>query len=135
VEELLIWILQAFVELFSELFGQIVLEFFIDLGLRALKDAAHSQTKQHPIPLFIGYLLLGAVIGGISTAFLPDHFIKKPLMRWVNLIVTPAIAGMLMGWVGGWNDKRGRRVINLERFPFGWAFAIGLAVVRHILCS
>ena len=51
-------------------------------------------------------------------------------MRIVNLVLTPIAVGLLMCAMGAWRARRGDAVLRIDRFAYGYLFALALAVVR-----
>jgi hypothetical protein len=46
------------------------------------------------------------------------------------LVLTPLLAGGIMAVLGAWRARRGQTVLRIDRFAYGYLFALGLAVVR-----
>jgi hypothetical protein len=80
----------------------------------------------------IGYALFGAIAGGLSLWLVPDLFIERGWTRWLNLLLTPLIAGAAMDAIGAWRRHRDMGVIRLDSFSYGYCFALAMAAVRFI---
>jgi hypothetical protein len=125
--------LEALFELLFEFVGefvlQIVLELLVEVGLRPLVE----PFRQRPTPWVaaIGYLLFGAAVGGLSLLAFPQHFVHNPVLRVVNTFATPLCAGAVMAALGHWRQRQGQVTSRLDRFAYGFLFALGLAVVRY----
>ena len=152
MEELIGFILQILWEFFGELILQVVVQFVVELFVRFVSsifsDAPVSQTeatvksvtetinqtRAHPAAIWVLYATLGAVIGFISVWAHPAHFIRTVSHRWLNLVITPLISGWTMAALGHWHQKRGDRVVGMDKFFNGWGFALAFAVVRFVWC-
>lgn len=119
-------------EVLFEFIGEFVLQILFELlaafGLRAL--GAPFQRDVSPWLAAPGYALFGAIGGGLSLLVVPALFIASPLLRLVNLVVAPMVAGGAMALLGAWRARHGRRTIRLDRFLYGVLFALAMALVR-----
>jgi hypothetical protein len=120
--------LEALIELIGEIVLQVVFEALAELGLRSV--VAPFQKSPNPWLAAIGYLLFGAAVGGASLWLFPTHFVKHQNLRILNLLVTPVIVGLLMCLIGAWRLRRGHVLLRIDRFAYGYLFALSLAVVR-----
>lgn len=115
-------------ELLGELLIQLVLELLVELGVRAVKHPL-SQTSNAWLTAF-GYLLCGALLGGVSVLILPHHFITTKALRVANIVLSPMVAGAAMSAMGAWRARRGQLLLAIDRFAYGYLFALGIALVR-----
>ena len=131
IAELLLQALWFVIQFVFELVVQLVAEL---LGEAIGRGAAAAWRRRPPHPAFsaAAYLLFGALFGAISLWLLPEHFIEPPWARWLNLLLTPVAAGVVMALVGAWRRERGLAVIRLDTFLYGYVFALGMAGVRFI---
>jgi hypothetical protein len=130
--EILLEILFAVLEVVAELLLQIFAEALFEFGLQCLGEAFRRPKPLHPGMAAVGYAMLGAVAGAISLTVFPHRFIATPWLRVVNLIITPVAAGAVMATIGAWRRKREKELIRLDRFSYGYLFALAMAVVRII---
>ena len=112
----------------GELLLQIVAEVPFEVGLRSL--AAAFKKKPNPYLASIGHLLFGAAAGGLSLWAFPSLFIGSHAGRIANAIVTPIIAGTSMMAIGAWRRRRDQELILLDRFAYGYLFALAMTLVR-----
>ena len=119
--------LEAILELIGEFLLQIAVEALVELGLHSLAEP--FRRAPDPWLAALGYLLFGALLGGLSLLVFPANFVPGP-WRIVNLAVTPLAAGLLMALVGKWRARRGQDVLRIDRFAYGYLFALALALVR-----
>jgi hypothetical protein len=117
------------IELLVEFLVQFVGEVLVENGLRALAEP--FQSKPSPWLAAGGYALLGLIVGLISV-FIVKPQIVEPVWRAVNLLVTPVAVGLSMMAVGWWRAKRGQTLLRLDRFAYGYLFALSFAVVRYV---
>ena len=112
----------------AEILLQIVFEFLAELGFHSLADT--FRKPKNPGLSTIGFIIWGAIAGGISLLIFPSFHIANPTLRIVNLVVTPTVAGALMMWIGKIRDKKGQKLVNLDRFGYAFVFAFVMALVR-----
>ena len=48
---------------------------------------------------------------------------------------TPLVIGFVMLLVGSWRAKHGLSVLRIERFAYGYLFALGLALIRFFFAK
>jgi hypothetical protein len=116
------------VEVFGELILQLVGEVLIELGLRSVGAPFRRQVS--PWLASLGYAVLGAAVGGLSLWVFAQHFTPLGIWRILNLVVTPILVGLGMGLIGAWRRDRGEELIRIDRFFYGYLFALALALVR-----
>ena len=120
--------MEFLLELLLEFVIQIVGETLFELGLHSMAE----PFRKLPNPWFaaLGYALFGIIFGGISLWLFPHHMVVSAGWRWVNLLATPILAGMCMSLIGSWRAKRGQTVLRIDRFSYGYLFALCIALVR-----
>ena len=125
--------MEIVLELLAELLFQVLGEVLVELGLQALAEPFRKQPNAWlAVP---GYLMLGALLGGLSLWAFPHHFTRDGWPRWVNLLFTPVLAGLVMTLLGRWRAQRGDTVLRIDRFAYGYLFALAVAVVRFKFAS
>lgn len=125
--------IEFLIELFGEILIQFIAEVLAEAGLHALNDWRNS--KPNPWLAGAAYALLGAIAGGITVWLLPDHLVRNEVLRRLNLLVTPLAAGGMMVLVGAWRARRGDPVLRIDRFAYGYVFALSLALVRFMFAQ
>jgi len=123
MEELLVILLQLAGELLLQLFGEVLFE----LGWRSVVEPFRKEPN--PYLASIGYPLLGAAVGALSLWPFPSLFVHSHAGRIANAIVTPVLAGASMAAIGAWRERRGQHTILLDRFAYGYLFALAMALV------
>ena len=121
-------ILELLFEFLGELLLQIFAEVLFELGLHSL--AAAFKKSANPYLATIGYVLLGALAGALSLWAFPSLFIVSQVGRIVNVVVTPVLAGGAMAAIGAWRRRRDDPLVLLDRFAYGYLFALVMALVR-----
>lgn len=60
----------------------------------------------------------------------PAHLTPAGLPRLANLVLTPLAVGLCMSAMGAWRSKRGDALLRIDRFSYGYLFALTMALVR-----
>lgn len=124
--------LELIVEFIVEVIGEVVLqavaEALVELGLHSLAEP--FRKPPNPWLAGFGYALFGAIAGGISLLLLPMHFASAGL-RLANLLFTPVAVGLLMCVMGAWRARNNQPVLRIDRFAYGYLFALSLALIRY----
>ena len=124
--ELLGMILEPIVDaIFTYVFGGL-----LDLLLRALGKIFKAAKIESPPLAAFGYVLFGLLAGAISIIFFPYRIVRRSRVPGTSLVVSPLIVGLLMSLTGLILRRNNKRVIRLETFWYGFAFALGMALWR-----
>ncbi len=125
----LLWIILS--PLLEGIFDYIVAE---GLGLiwRALGEIFKTSEIKNPVVAFIGYWLLGTVIGALSLFVFRRPLVHPSRIHGISLLVSPLITGCLMSLTRSFLRKQKKTVIQLESFGYGFAFAFGMALIRFL---
>jgi hypothetical protein len=115
-------------EVLGEFVLQAVVEALVELGFHSLAE----PFRQPPNPWLaaLGYTLFGAAAGGVSLWVVPSHLVAAEPWRLANLVLTPIAVGSMMCLAGAWRARRGEPVMRIDRFSYGYLFALALALVR-----
>lgn len=120
-------------ELVLEFLIQLVGEVLFELGLRSMAEP--FRRRPNPWLAAFGYAIFGAILGGLSLWLFPHHMVANFTWRYFNLVFTPVAVGLCMSWLGSWRSRRGQQVLRIDRFSFGFLFAICFALVRFFWAS
>lgn len=122
-------------EILGEILLQVVVEALAELGLHSL--TAPFRKRPNPWMAGIGYSIFGAGAGagGLSLWLLPAHLVTGEPLRILNLVVTPVVVGLIMSLMGAWRAHRGDPLLRLDRFAYGYLFALSLALVRFAFAT
>jgi hypothetical protein len=135
MDEILLALLEILAELFFEAVFEFALEFLTALVLRGIEAVLDNSEFRNPLLAFIGYVFLGAAVGGISLLFVPHPFVHPSRFPGISVIISPVLAGLGMSFVGSRQRKRNRKVMQIESFGYGFAFAFGMALVRFLFVT
>jgi hypothetical protein len=120
--------LEFIVEILGEFLLQALGEALMELGFHSL--AKPFRKPPNPWLAALGYAIFGALAGGLSLLVLPAHLTPAGIPRLANLLLTPLAVGLCMGAMGAWRAKRGDSVLRIDRFSYGYLFALTMALVR-----
>jgi hypothetical protein len=126
-------LLELLFEFVAEFLLQIFVELFVELGLHSTAETFRKPPS--PWLAVLGYAIFGAVAGGVSLIVLPQPLVHGATWRLVNLMVTPLLAGLAMAAIGAWRTKRGQHVLRIDRFSYGYLFALCMAIVRFCFAA
>lgn len=125
--------LELLFEFFAEFLLQIIVELLAEIGLRSTTEP--FRKPPNPWLAAIGYAIFGATAGGISLFVLPEPLVREETWRLVNLAVTPVLAGLAMAAMGAWRSRRGQQTLRIDRFSYGYLFALCMAIVRFYFAA
>lgn len=130
--ELLFGVLEVFLEVFLEAAFEFAAESLGALILRGLATIFDTSEFRNPFVACIGYVFLGGVAGGLSLFLFPHPLVHHSRIPGVSVVVSPILAGFGMSLLGRTLRKRNKKVMQIETFGYGFAFAFGMALVRFI---
>ena len=124
--------LEILVEVLGEFILQALGEALVELGLHSLAEP--FRRPPNPWLAALGYTLFGAIFGALSLLVFPHNLVPGP-WRWVNLAATPIAVGGVMAALGAWRARRGDAVLRIDKFSYGYLFALSFALVRFFFAS
>jgi hypothetical protein len=107
---------------------QVLGEVFIEVGLHSLAEPFRKEPK--PWLAAVGYMVFGAVIGGLSLLVFPHYLVASKSLRVANAALSPIAAGLSMAIMGKWRARRGQAVLRIDKFAYGYVFALAFGLVR-----
>jgi hypothetical protein len=116
------------IEIIGEFLLQVVVESLVELGFHAVTEP--FRRAPNPWLAGFGYTLFGLIAGGISLWVFPMHLAGKGL-RLANLLLTPIAVGLLMNAMGAWRARNNQAVLRIDRFAWGYLFALSFALIRY----
>ena len=123
--------LEAILQILGELLLQLFAETLAELGFHAVREP--FRRRPHPVVAVIGMLLLGGLAGGLSLLVMPGHLAHTQTQRLASLVLVPVLAGGAMMLFGYWRQRRGDAPLRIDRFAYGYVFALAMALVRYYL--
>jgi hypothetical protein len=134
--------MEALIEIVLELFGevllQLVLQVLAEVGIhswRGLRDPGRERPAANPVLATMGYLLFGTIVGSLSLLFRPELLIAPGKLRWLNLLVTPIVSGLVMTAIGAWRRRRDQPLVRMDRFAYGFTFAFAASAARLVIAG
>ena len=124
------FVFEILLQFFGELLLQLLFEAAAELGVHGLKET--FKKAKNPVVATMGFILWGAIAGGISLLIMPKSTIHNLLYRQINVIVTPLVAGVTMMLIGHARSRKGETLVRLDRFGYAFVFALTMAIIRYI---
>jgi hypothetical protein len=124
--------LEFIFQLLGEFVLQVVGEALVEIGFHSLAEP--FRRPPNPWLAAIGYALFGAILGGISLLAFPNNLVPGS-WRVANLVATPVAVGGVMAVMGAWRARRGQTLLRIDRFAYGYLFALSIAVVRFCFAA
>lgn len=113
-----------------EIFFQVLIELLANFVSAKLSK---PQKPVGPLAAAICYTIFGALAGVLSLLIFPKSFINTIWLRQVNLIITPAVCGLIMSRYGNYKKNHNKGATRLDTFAYGFLFAFAMALVRYLL--
>jgi FtsH-binding integral membrane protein len=127
------WIFELLSQFIWELLLQIVFEVLAEFGMQGTIEV--FKRRPNPWLASVGHLILGAIAGLISLLIFPALLIHSHNAQLASLFITPLVAGGVMSLMGAWRRRRGQPVVRIDRFAYGYLFAVAMALVRYALAT
>jgi hypothetical protein len=121
-------VFELLIEVLGEFILQVLGEAFLELGFHSLAEPFRKPPD--PWIAALGYTLFGCIFGGLSLLAFAAHLTPAGVPRLLNLLLTPLAVGLCMVALGRWRARRGDSVLRIDRFFYGYLFALGFALVR-----
>jgi hypothetical protein len=119
----------------SEVLFEGIAEGLMDLVFRGIARFFDGTDLENPTVAAIVYMLLGSFVGGLSLILFPHPIVHPSRLHGISLVIAPVLTGLLMSGVGSMLRSRGKKVIQLESFGYGFTFAFGMALVRFLFAK
>ncbi|MCA9217944.1 MAG: hypothetical protein KDB27_32965 [Planctomycetales bacterium] len=118
-------------ELLVQFLGELLVQLLMELGFRAIAEPFRTDRPANVFLALAGYILMGLIGGQISLWLMPEHFIDSQALRRVNLVVTPILLGFVFEVVGKYRQNHGKEKRLLDRFSYGFSFALTMGLIRY----
>jgi hypothetical protein len=120
------------IEILVEFVIQFFIELLVEVGAHGIKS---DRPRLHPAIAFAVYVLLGAGLGFLSCIFFQQRLLSHPLAQYANIAITPVFVGLAISAVGSWRLKRGTQLVPLDKFLYGYTFALAFAITRYAVTA
>lgn len=127
--------MEVLFEIFGELLIQLLFEALAQAGIHAFRNPDRLPAAQNPWLVGCGYALLGAICGAATLIFLPHYLLHSGGTRWVYLLLAPVAAGAGSTVIGILRTRDKAQRLGLDRFAYGYVFALAFALVRFNFAS
>jgi hypothetical protein len=128
--ELLVALLEVLLEIFFEAAFEFAAEFIGDIILRCFAAVFDTSEFKNPWLACVGYAFFGGVAGGMSLLIFPHPLVHPSRVPGLSVVISPVLAGLGMSILGSTLRKRNKKTMQIESFGYGFAFALGMALVR-----
>jgi hypothetical protein len=125
-------LIEAILQILLEIVTQVAGEALAEIGVHCVAET--FERRPNPWMAAIGYVILGCGIGWLSVWIVPA-MIASPVLRVANLVITPVVAGASTAMIGSWRRRRDQDLVRLDRFAYGYLFALSMALVRLYLAK
>jgi hypothetical protein len=125
-------LIAAIVELLFEFLSELFIEAVVALIARSVRSLFANRGAVNPVLAGAFYFFLGAASGGGSLFLLPHPIFHPSKFHGMSLLVSPVLTGLAMSLVGVIIRRKGKEPVRIESFGYGFAFALGMAVVRLV---
>ena len=123
-------------EILAQLFFEILLQGIFELGGRGLYSTFRKDgASVNPWLAIFGYALMGAIAGGISIWLVPVHMLKSPTLQILSLAITPIVLGFIFEAFGRWRTNNDRQRNVVDRFSYGFTFALTMGLIRYFFAT
>jgi len=142
MDELLGAVLAAIAEVFFEAVSEVALAGLASLLTRGISKVLKSISDVNPTaaisdvnPIATTFALgmLGVLVGFLSVVAYPHPFVHPSRLHGISVIASPLITGFVMSQLGRLLRSRGRRVVPIESFGYGFVFAFAMSLVRFLM--
>jgi hypothetical protein len=116
------------IEILVEFLIQFFIELLVEVGAQKLKS---DKLHLHPAITFVVYIWLGAGLGFLSGIFFQQRLLSHPYAQYENVAITPILVGLAISAIGSWRLKRGKQLVLLDKFLYGYTFALAFAIARY----
>jgi len=122
-------LLELFLEVVLPIAGKLVLEGILHLTGRV----AWLNRSLNALVTALWFLGFGLLFGLVSIGFFPHAFVRSSTLPGISLLITPTLAGLVMVFVAWSRLRRGKFLMHLESFIYGFVCAFGMALIRFLV--
>jgi hypothetical protein len=140
MEELLSALLAGLFELIGEALLELLFGLLADISWRGLRSVSSAISESVSSAIFepdrprriVFSLILGIILGFVSIAVHPAPFFHPGKVHGTSLLLSPLLTGLVMAAIGSAVKRINRKPVPWESFWGGFAFALGMAVIRFV---
>ncbi|MDR3792576.1 MAG: hypothetical protein P4L03_04255 [Terracidiphilus sp.] len=132
MEDLLLSILSALIEIALEFFMEFAGEMLISGLLRVAKRIVGNFSRVNAFVIAILFGILGTLLGFLSVALFPHPLVHPSRIHGISMIIAPLMTGLAMMAIGRAIRLRGKETTEIENFSNGFVFALAMAIVRFV---
>ncbi len=126
-------------ELLFEFFGEFVLQFVFEaltqIGVRIFRNSNHPVRQPSAWFTALFYALVGALGGWLSLLVMPHYLLATTQLRLGYLVLAPIGAAAAIAGIGLLKARQGKREVGIDKFIYGYIFALAFALVRHYFAT
>lgn len=106
-------------------------------GLGGAEEGSDSseRTRRKPVSpalMLLFYVGIGLATGWVSLMVTPEHMLQNKIASYINLALSPLIAGVIMMAIGA-RVKNRHGWLHLDLFFYGYVFSLAFSVTRFVL--
>jgi hypothetical protein len=118
-------------EIFGEVLLQVLFEALAEVGIHLARGRVEHAQSRSKWRLMLGYVLLGAIVGGLSLLVFSHSMAHSHNGRLATLLLAPLAAAASTVALGRWRARRGQDPVNIDRVAYAYLFALAMAAVRY----
>ena len=122
-------------ELVLQFVGELLVQLVFEFVFHGLVEPFRTDRRTNVILAVIGYICMGLIGGLISLWIVPNHVIDSAALRYINIAATPLLLGFVFELLGGRREKRGKQKWLLDRFSYGFSFALAMGLIRLMFAN
>lgn len=130
--ELLGFLAELLIEVFLALAGELILDLILRAIGRVFERVLSVEKGTNALLASLWYGALGVLAGVWSIKVFPHPLVHPSRAHGISLLIAPVVTGFLMSLFGSLLRRSGVRTVGLESFGYGFAFALGMAVIRFV---
>lgn len=135
MEDFFAALLEPILELLFEFLLQVVVVAILDLIDRSIRNLFEKRNRISPVFAIAGYLSLGILCGFASLMLFPHPLFHPTKFHGISLLLSPILTGLAMSQFGFLLRRKGKHPVRIESFGYGFAFALGMAVLRFLFVA
>jgi hypothetical protein len=132
--DILFAILEFLFEVMIEVLAGEASEFGFNWFFKGLSEEFGTFEQKYPWIALLAFLLTGAGLGALSLFVLPHHLMRSTRFHGISLFLSPLATGYVMSLIGR-KLERGGQTSHFAKFRYGFAFALGMALIRFLFAE